>query len=792
MRSTNRSRLSIAAAFLTTLVLSGSCGGGGGVFPGGGGGSTGGTGGPVGSIVPLDTAPRVDLPGIVSVFFRLFSPSGNPVADLDESHFQLFEDGNPVSAFESKLRLLPKPQVFRSYSHLLLDRSGSIVESDQGKEQEIAGARAYVEAVVTSPESYVKVSWFDGQANLHPLIDFTNDRAALFAAIDQLHAEPPLNASTNLYGAVVGGCNALDTADTSAAALGIDFRALTLVTFTDGRDTAGLVPLATAVARIETETGGIPKYNAYSIGLGEEIDQQALRDLGPQGFVFANDFEDLVPRFREVAERVADLANSFYYLSYCSPLQSSATPHTLTVRATNQGGSASRDYPFTAQYFGAGCGFLDVPFEGEGLPSGVQAAAAMAQDAAGNVLVVGSSLQSNQDLFVVRVKPEGVLDGTFGDQGRVVLPTQGPFLDVRGTAIAVAPGGAIFVGGTLGDPATQSTSQIAVWKLGANGAVQASFTTPPASLGVDALEDLALDSQGRIVACGSTTSPIGARKTAVWRLTSELALDAQWNGTGIFTHAVSSDPLLQVDAGRALAIDAQDRVVVAGIGLHPVLGTVDTKVIRVLATGSLDTTFGQSGVASNLVTFQFTRRGSAADVAIDASGAVVVGGRLEASPPFVAQPALWRFTSSGAPDTTFVGSPSGSFPATGLVTLRADLLDNALGHNFGLETAIQAIAVHTDRSIVASGYRFNGNGDADLALFRFRDNGFLHSDFNTVGFLVKDGTIADDCGEGGTDVLLHTDGRIWSTGNATAGPSTRAVVWIDSEPGDSLAPPAGG
>ena len=97
---------------------------------GGGGSGSGST--RVGDIQPLDPAPRVDLPGRVSVFFRVVSPNGKGVADLTESDFQLLEDGNAVSMSESQQRLLSKPQVFSSYSLLLLDRSGSIAQSATG------------------------------------------------------------------------------------------------------------------------------------------------------------------------------------------------------------------------------------------------------------------------------------------------------------------------------------------------------------------------------------------------------------------------------------------------------------------------------------------------------------------------------------------------------------------------------------------------------------------------------------------------------------------------------------
>jgi hypothetical protein len=116
--------------------------------------------------------------------------------------------------------------------------------------------------------------------------------------------------------------------------------------------------LQEAQARVDETVAGARRYSAFTIGLGSEIDEGVLQALGPNGAEFADEIEDLVPRFEAVGAGVRALANSFYLLSYCSPKTTGM--HQLRVSVADEPGPGDVVYPFDATYFGAGCGFLDV------------------------------------------------------------------------------------------------------------------------------------------------------------------------------------------------------------------------------------------------------------------------------------------------------------------------------------------------------------------------------------------------------------------------------------------------
>ena len=194
-RGRSRSLRLLLAGALSLAPLT-ACGGG------GGGSQAPGAGTPA-TVTALSPDARVDLPGRVSVFLKVTEGDGSPAADLTGADFNVYENEQLVSQTESAQRLVAQPQVFRSYLHLILDRSNSVQSAGAAEGPE--GARQFIEAVTAEPENFVKISWFDGSPMIHEIsgfdFGFSNDRELLLAAIDALNNEPPFSTSTNLYGA---------------------------------------------------------------------------------------------------------------------------------------------------------------------------------------------------------------------------------------------------------------------------------------------------------------------------------------------------------------------------------------------------------------------------------------------------------------------------------------------------------------------------------------------------------------------------------------------------------------
>ena len=82
-----------------------------------------------------------------------------------------------------------------------------------------------------------------------------------------------------------------------------------------------------------------------------------LRALAKDGFVYAANLMQLVPKFDETAMQIQSSIASRYALEYCSPKRKGR--HTLKIEAatlTGAGGRGSLTISFPAEGFTGGCG----------------------------------------------------------------------------------------------------------------------------------------------------------------------------------------------------------------------------------------------------------------------------------------------------------------------------------------------------------------------------------------------------------------------------------------------------
>ena len=170
-------------------------------------------------------------------------------------------------------------------------------------------------------------------------------------ALGACRDEQPKDPSTNLHGAVIQGL------ETLRKALDKDKRPLkfgTLVVFTDGTDRAHRV-----TAEEMQEVMGSEDYadfEIYVIGVGAEIEEGALSDIGRDGTELATDEAKVEEAFTRVADRIDAHAKRFYLLSYCTPSRSGTHTVRIEARASDENGKNTRkgslEYPFEAEKFG--------------------------------------------------------------------------------------------------------------------------------------------------------------------------------------------------------------------------------------------------------------------------------------------------------------------------------------------------------------------------------------------------------------------------------------------------------
>lgn len=253
-------------------------------------------------------------PNYVNLLFQVLDLGGKGVTNLTTSDFEVFENGVPISPFESQLAISKRDQTenYLQRTVLMLDNSTSL---DQNDLNEIKNAAINFVNNLTSNHE-VAVYKFSQDPVL--IVDFTDNKDLLIAAINSLSPGFP---TTNLYGAVVTGASRwTDTFSLTGILKG------SMIVFTDGRDTQGSTSLDEARAATQNKI-------VYTVGLGIDVDPDVLELLGTAGFVSIANASELSQVFIDINTEIILTSDSFYWLRYSSPKRGNNN-HRLQVRIT--------------------------------------------------------------------------------------------------------------------------------------------------------------------------------------------------------------------------------------------------------------------------------------------------------------------------------------------------------------------------------------------------------------------------------------------------------------------------
>jgi uncharacterized delta-60 repeat protein len=253
--------------------------------------------------------------------------------------------------------------------------------------------------------------------------------------------------------------------------------------------------------------------------------------------------------------------------------------------------------------------------------------------------------------------------------------------------------------------------------------------------GVDSARALAIQKDDRIVVAGSTTVGAPPFDIAVARFEADGDVDNTFSGNGFEVTDAGG-----FDGGDDVAIQRNGRIVVAGSADIGGSGANDFAVARYLETGSPDPAFSDDGLA----TTGFDEGASARAVAIQRNGRIVVAGGK--GDDF----ALARYRPNGNLDRSFSG-------------------DGRQKTNLGGFDSADAVAIQRDGRIVVAGDSCIGPGmgcASNFALARYLPDGKLDKSFS------KDGKARPNIGgsDSARDVAIQRDGRIVAVGAATPGP----------------------
>ena len=285
----------------------------------------------------------------------------------------------------------------------------------------------------------------------------------------------------------------------------------------------------------------------------------------------------------------------------------------------------------------------------------------------------------------------GDLDPAFGTGGKVTTDFHG-FYDYIDSFVFDSTGRIVVAGGAKANASVESFD-IALARYSAAGVLDTSFGTggkvnTDFSGNVDQGYSVALDSNGRIVVSGASGGDM-----AVARYTPAGVLDASFASGGKLVINISAG-----DVGNAVAIDANDQIVVGGAA-----GS-DFVLVRLTSAGLLDTSFGNGGVVST----DFGGSDLGVELKIDDSERILLVGLAGSN--F----GLARYTSAGVLDS--------AFGSGGKVTT-----------DFGGADTGWTLAFDNEGGIIVAGWSNN-----DFALARYSGSGVLDTGFGSGGKVTTD------------------------------------------------------
>jgi uncharacterized delta-60 repeat protein len=374
-------------------------------------------------------------------------------------------------------------------------------------------------------------------------------------------------------------------------------------------------------------------------------------------------------------------------------LVSAATP-VPSAGATTKAG-AEGDAPYLAQ--------LRVRTDFDG---GEDAIRALVTQPDGRLVAGGEARLSHVPHFALaRYLPDGSLDPSFGDHGRVTTPI-GTMSGAN--AVALQADGRLVVAG-CSEAAANQGCDFTVARYRSDGRLDRSFgrdgiATTSVGLGSDIPRAAIIQPDGRLVVAGET--PDFGGSFAVVRYEPDGRLDPTFGRDGV----VISDIAYGHDVVEGLLDQPDGKVIAVGrAGSDGFLA-----MARYRTDGTLDPTFGDGGVVKVPAFGAF-------DSVLQPDGRILVGGGAAGYQPagFVA-----RFLPDGSFDA--------SFGDGGHVTTL-----------IGVQTLFRALMLQPNGKIIAAGTA-NKGGDFRFAVARYTPDGSLDPSFGPVDASLTDFTVGTD------------------------------------------------
>lgn len=390
-------------------------------------------------------------------------------------------------------------------------------------------------------------------------------------------------------------------------------------------------------------------------------------------------------------------------------------------------------------------GTLDNTFDGDGIftnaiGTGINRIYSSQIQTDGKILIGGETSDSSGifNFTVVRLNSDGSFDNTFDSDGIIRLPvgTTNAFCQT----VLFQPNGNIILTGyaTFND-----NLDIVLTRITSSGVLDSTFDEDGiANIELknsdDDIHKIVIQPDGKIVAGLQIWTGI-RNKFVIKRYNADGSSDNTFGNNGTVTTILSNGSYFQND----LTIQSDGKIVV--IGGKSSSSSQGFIAVRYNADGSLDTSFGNSGIAS-------TNNSWGSVITLQNDGKILIGGNSE-NANFDQDFCIIRLNSDGSLDKSFGNNGR---------------VDTSIGNSFDY---VRDIKLQSDGKIVAVGeVYFSFDLDVfplDFGIVRYNPDGSLDSTFDTDGITTVDINNSED---GATLTEIQNDGKILVGGYSDTSP----------------------
>lgn len=329
--------------------------------------------------------------------------------------------------------------------------------------------------------------------------------------------------------------------------------------------------------------------------------------------------------------------------------------------------------------------------------------------------VSGARATEGSNIGLARFETSGDLDLGFNSDGQNEVSLQGQ-VNARGRAVAHQPDGKIVMAGFVGT--SFSDRSVVLTRYLDTGALDPAFgndgiVVTDLAEGEDTAAAIRLQPDGKVLVAGSfRVPPATSNDFGIARYLANGSLDPGFGQNGVVVLDIGG----RADDARALMLQDDGRILIVGDGDFPNQAfSQNLVVVRLEASGDVDTAFGLNGVAN--VSIGDFDEGRA--IGLLGDGSILVGGTGDRD--F----AIARFTSSGVLDPSFGTNGVTTYDFAGSFDFLTDLLVipdwNGAGERIlAVGTARESSAVSSTQFAAAlftrDGNLENGFGDQGVAL----------------------------------------------------------------------------